>query len=144
MAMRPRLVLSDSSVENVVCSLAGLLLVDMRQWDSEVGRALPGILESGMKYRRERQDTWRDLFSTFEVFEFDCEDGSPAYAAEGRVRRTHPYIYVYASRVSEKLIHIYNGDGKGRFFDVSRERGMSIPEDVDLDAIHRRGVRCPV
>ena len=144
MSMRPRLLLCESSVESVACALAGLLLVDMRQWDSEAGRALPGMLESGMRYRRERSDTWRDLFSTFDVFEFDCEDGSPAYAAEGRVRRNHPFIHVYASRVSEKLIHIYNGDGEGNFFDLSRERGMNIPVDVDINAIHQRGVKCPV
>jgi hypothetical protein len=142
--MRPLLSLSNSEPETVVCALAGLLLVDMHQWDSAEGRRLPGLMESGMLYQRERRDTWRDLFSTFAVFSFDCEDASTVYAAEGRTRGNHPFIEVYAVRVTPRLIHIYNGDGKGKFFDVSRERGMNVPPSVDLPSMYRRGVKCPL
>lgn len=142
--MRPLLSLSNSEPATVVRALAGLLLVDMLQWSSDEGRRLPGLLESGIQYVREKRDTWRDLFSTFAVFSFDCEDASTVYAAEGRIRGNHPFVEVYAVRVTPRLIHIYNGDGKGNFFDVSKERGMRVPPSVDLPSMYRRGVKCPL
>ena len=144
MALTPRIVLEEVTLENVACLLGGLLLVDLLQWDSDAGRRLPGLLDSGMRYQRERDDVWRDLLATYEHGAFDCEDASTAYAAEGRVRGDHPYVYVYVTRVTPKLIHVYNGDGRGRFRDVSALRGMEIPENLDLDALHRKGLKCPL
>lgn len=144
MALTPRIVLEEVTLEHVACLLGGLLMVDLLQWDSDAGRALPGLLESGMSYQRERDDVWRDVFSTYEHGAFDCEDASTTYAAQGRVRGDHPYVFVYVTRVTPRLIHVYNGDGRGNYLDVSAIRGMAIPENIDLDALHRRGIKCPV
>lgn len=144
MALTPRIVLEEVTLEHVACLLAGLLLVDLLQWDSDAGRRLPGLLESGMQYQRETDDVWRDLLSTYEHGAFDCEDVSTAYAAEGRVRGNHPFVFVYVVRVSPKLIHVYNGDGRGNFRDVSVMRGMHVPPHLDLEALQRRGLKCPI
>ncbi|HSN99568.1 MAG TPA: hypothetical protein VLS89_14840 [Candidatus Nanopelagicales bacterium] len=144
MALTPRIVLEEVTLEHVSCLLGGLLLVDLLQWDSDAGRQLPGLLDSGMRYQREPDDVWRDLFSTYEHGGFDCEDASTIYAAQGRVRRDHPFVFVYVVRVTPKLIHVYNGDGRGNYIDISALRGMAIPDGVDLDALHKRGLRCPI
>lgn len=144
MALMPRVVLEEVTLENVACLLGGLLLVNLLQWDSDAGRRLPGLLESGMRYQRERDDVWRDLFGTYEHGAFDCEDAATAYAAQGRVRGDHPFVFVYVVRVTPKLIHVYNGDGRGNYRDVSALRGMTIPEHIDLETLLPRGLKCPL
>lgn len=128
----------------IAAALAGPLLVSVVQWGTGPGKLLPGLLESGIRYQREPKDTWRDVFGTFNAGYFDCEDGSTNHAAEGRVRLSHPWRIPFVSRVHKRLVHVYQGDGKGNFFDISAERGMVIPKGVDLSEIHRRGVPCPV
>ena len=140
-------VYSLSDQDFLACIAAGLcgpLAISVVQWRTPIGAKMPGLLESGIRYSREARDTWSDIFGTYNRGRFDCEDGSTGHAAEGRVRLSHPWRTVYVSRVHDKLVHVFQGDGRGSYFDISAERGMVIPEGIDLAAIHRRGVPCPL
>lgn len=142
--MRPRLEIApgDGLERRVACALAGLLLVDVDEWRDN--SELPPHDQIDWRYFREPEDRWSDLLTCYKRRSFDCEDIACIVAAEGRVRNSHPYVYVYAVRVTPRLIHLYNGDGRGKYYDFCRARGMHVPRGLDLDALYKRGVKCPL
>jgi hypothetical protein len=92
--------------------------------------ALPGLYESGVRYRREPvgQEDWDDIVELYRIGYGDCEDLSAARAAELRVRHgiaARPYVKG-PKRLDNGLMlyHVQVQLPDGRILDPSVKLGM--------------------
>lgn len=143
MRINVRLHPQAQSAELVANALATLLACNVYEYEN-FGRSIPDLRSSSLPYRYDKHDPWCDVLTMFSMGYGDCEEWGTAFAAESRVRRTSPFVYVYATQVSERLVHIYNGDGNGNYADLCIGRGMRVPPGLDLQSAYERGFRCPL
>lgn len=88
----------------------------------------PNLYESGVRYRRERPEIWKDIPTAMRDGWDDCEGLSSWLAAELRVRRGMPNARVKLIQqptIGRKLWHaiVYDPDSNRRF-DPSKRLGM--------------------
>lgn len=143
MRIELRLSKQAQSAELVSCALAALVKVNEYEYRMH-GRSIPDLRTSSLYYRYIRRDPWFDVLSLFENGWGDCEDFASAFAVESRLRGTSPFVHVYATQVTPRLIHVYNGDGRGNWADLCIARGMRVPPGLDIQRAYERGFQCPV
>ena len=104
----------------------------------------PGLYASGVIYRREEPEVWKDIPSILEDGCDDCEGLSCYLAAELRVRHgvrsAAVRLIEQPTRTRRRLWHAVVSDAAGKIWDPSRRLGMGSPTDI---APTKRGrVKC--
>ena len=93
----------------------------------------PRLYTSGVIYRRETPEVWKDIPSILEDGCDDCEGLSCWLAAELRVRdnitNARVVLIEQPTRLQRRLWHAVVKDPTGRTWDPSRRLGMGGPND---------------
>lgn len=86
----------------------------------------PRLYESGARYRKEKEDTWRHADDVLCSGWGDCEDLAAWRAAELRVSGEDPDARVYVYRSGPQRFHAVVARGNGRIEDPSIILGMRV------------------
>lgn len=86
----------------------------------------PPLYKSGVRYRKERPDTWRHADDVLAAGWGDCEDLSAWRVAELRVSGVDPDAHVYVYRSGPRRYHAVVARGDGTIEDPSLRLGMHV------------------